>query len=104
MGGSPKGMVVPAPTDRVLHFISGLPRAGSTLLSAILKQNPRFHAGMTGPVGSLVDGMMRTMSMSNETAIFITDPQRRAIIENIFSTFYNDMPKGDVVFDTNRVW
>lgn len=87
-----------------IHFISGLPRAGSTLLSAILKQNPRFHAGMTGPVGSLVDGMLRTMSMSNETAIFITDAQRRAILENIFSTFYSDMPKGDVVFDTNRVW
>jgi sulfotransferase len=87
-----------------IHFISGLPRAGSTLLSAILKQNPRFHAGMTGPVGSLVDGMLRTMSMNNETAIFISDAQRRAIIENIFSTFYQDMPKGDVVFDTNRVW
>jgi hypothetical protein len=27
---------------RRLHFISGLPRSGSTLLSAILRQNPRF--------------------------------------------------------------
>ena len=26
-----------------LNFISGLPRSGSTLLSAILKQNPRFN-------------------------------------------------------------
>jgi hypothetical protein len=25
------------------HFISGLPRSGSTLLAAILRQNPRFH-------------------------------------------------------------
>jgi sulfotransferase len=87
-----------------IHFISGLPRAGSTLLSAILRQNPRFHAGMTGPVGSLVDAMLRSMSMSNETAIFITDAQRRAILQNIFSTFYAERPKGDVVFDTNRVW
>jgi sulfotransferase len=87
-----------------IHFISGLPRAGSTLLSAILRQNPKFHASMTGPVGSLVDGMLRTMSMSNETAIFITDAQRRAMLKNIFSTFYAEMPKGDVVFDTNRVW
>jgi hypothetical protein len=55
-----------------IHFISGLPRAGSTLLSAILRQNPRFRAGMTGPVGSLVDAMLRNMSMSNETSIFIT--------------------------------
>jgi hypothetical protein len=53
-----------------IHFIAGLPRAGSTLRFAILRQNPRFHAGMTGPVGSLVDGMLRNMSMSNQTAIF----------------------------------
>jgi sulfotransferase len=24
------------------HFISGLPRSGSTLLAALLRQNPRF--------------------------------------------------------------
>jgi hypothetical protein len=53
-----------------IHFIAGLPRAGSILLSAILRQIPRFRAGMTGPVGSLVDGMLRNMSMSNQTAIF----------------------------------
>ena len=36
-----------------IHFISGLPRSGSTLLVAILRQNPRFHAGMTSPVGAM---------------------------------------------------
>jgi sulfotransferase len=87
-----------------IHFISGLPRSGSTLLSAILRQNPRFRAGMTGPVGSLVDAMLRNMSMSNETSIFITDAQRKALLQSIFSTFYADVPKGDVVFDTNRNW
>ncbi len=29
------------------YFISGLPRSGSTLLGAILNQNPRFKAGMS---------------------------------------------------------
>jgi sulfotransferase len=29
-----------------IHFISGLPRSGSTLL----RQNPRFEAGMSGPL------------------------------------------------------
>ena len=87
-----------------IHFISGLPRAGSTLLSAILRQNPRFRAGMTGPVGSLVDAMLRNMSMSNETSIFITDAQRKALLQGIFAAYYADMPKDDVVFDTNRIW
>src|SRR6202023_1837255 len=77
-----------------IHFISGLPRAGSTLLSAILRQNPRFHAGMTGPVGSLVEAMLRNMSMSNETSIFISDAQREALLQAIFATFYGDVPAG----------
>ena len=87
-----------------IHFIAGLPRAGSTLLSALLRQNPRFHAGMTGPVGSLVEAMLRNMSMNNETAIFINDAQREALLRAIFSAFYDDVPAGDVVFDTNRIW
>ncbi|MEG3936419.1 MULTISPECIES: sulfotransferase [unclassified Microcoleus] len=33
------------------HFISGLPRSGSTLLAALLRQNPRFHGAMTSPLG-----------------------------------------------------
>ena len=32
------------------HFITGMPRSGSTLLSAILQQNPRFRATVTSPV------------------------------------------------------
>ncbi|MBD2040099.1 sulfotransferase, partial [Microcoleus sp. FACHB-672] len=52
-----------------IHFISGLPRSGSTLLSAILRQNPRFHAGMTSPVGALVERMLEAMSENNEYSI-----------------------------------
>jgi hypothetical protein len=41
------------PMQNAFHFISGLPRSGSTLLAAILRQNPAFHAAMTSPVGAL---------------------------------------------------
>jgi sulfotransferase len=34
------------------HFISGRPRSGSTLLSAILSQNPRFNAGVSSPLAA----------------------------------------------------
>ena len=54
MTGSPE----PLPK---LHFISGLPRSGSTLLAGILRQNPRFHAAMTGPVGALFGAMLNAM-------------------------------------------
>ena len=32
------------------YFMAGLPRSGSTLLSAILNQNPVFYSGPASPV------------------------------------------------------
>ena len=62
-----------------IHFISGLPRSGATLLAALLRQNPRVHAGMTSPVGSIFNAMLGALSQRNETAIFIDDTQRRRL-------------------------
>ena len=47
------------------HFISGLPRSGTTLLSAILRQNPRFHANVTSPVASLFAGILGQVSVGS---------------------------------------
>lgn len=44
------------------HFISGLPRSGSTLLSALLRQNPAVHAGMSGPVAGLLNNLLNQIS------------------------------------------
>lgn len=87
-----------------IHFISGLPRSGSTLLSAILRQNPAFHAGMTSPVGSLVSVLLREMSQRNETAVFIDNEQREAILRGIFENYYQAIHPRQTVFDTNRMW
>jgi len=33
-----------------IHFISGLPRSGSTLLANLLAQNPRYHSTATSGI------------------------------------------------------
>ena len=71
------------------HFISGLPRSGSTLLAAILRQNPRFHAAMTSPVGGLVDRMLEAINEDNEFSTFISLEQKRVLILSIFSAYYH---------------
>jgi sulfotransferase len=86
-----------------LHFISGLPRSGSTLLAAILRQNPHFHAGITGPVGSLFTALLRQMSQDNEAAIFIDDERRQAVLTAVVQAYYH-REREKVVFDTNRLW
>jgi len=90
--------------DNGIHFISGLPRAGSTLLAALLRQNPRCHAGMTCPVGSLFTAVQRQMSQEIETSVFISDVQRARILRMLFDAYYGDIHPTKLVFDTNRLW
>jgi sulfotransferase len=90
--------------DHGIHFLSGLPRSGSTLLAGILRQNPRFHAGMTSPVGSMYMALETAMSRRNETAVFIGDAQRRAVLKGLFSNYYETIHPTHLVFDTNRAW
>ncbi|MCB1884211.1 MAG: sulfotransferase [Geminicoccaceae bacterium] len=87
-----------------MHFISGLPRSGSTLLAGILRQNPRFHAGMTGPVGTLFGAMLAAMSPQAETALFLDEPMRRDLLRGLFDAYYKGHLDKALVFDTNRAW
>jgi sulfotransferase len=87
-----------------IHFISGLPRAGSTLLSALLRQNPRFHASMSGPMATLFTSLQREMGQGNEYSVFIDNAQRARILTAIFDAYYHDIHPRQVVFDTNRLW
>lgn len=86
------------------HFISGLPRSGSTLLSALLLQNPRFHAGMTSPVGALFSGMLQQFSAGSEFGPMISLQQRQRLLRGLFENYYADKEDKEVIFDTNRMW
>ncbi len=90
-------------TTHNFHFISGLPRSGSTLLSAILRQNPRFHAGMSSPVASLFEGVIAQVSAGSELSTMVDQPQRARLLKGLFDSFYTDTPN-PVIFDTNRAW
>lgn len=86
------------------HFISGLPRAGSTLLAAILRQNPRFHAGMSSPVGALVRNMLNQLGAGSEFGPVVTTEQRRRLARGMFDSYYADQAGKDIILDTNRMW
>lgn len=90
--------------DRTVHFISGLPRSGSTLLAALLRQNPRFHAGMTSPVGTLFSGMLNQFSAGSEFGPVLDRDTRRRLLRGLFDAYYADQADKAVLFDTNRLW
>ncbi|MGO4479194.1 sulfotransferase [Massilia sp. 2TAF26] len=90
-------------SNRKFHFISGLPRSGSTLLSGILLQNPRFHAGMTSPVGALCSAVLGQVSAGSEFGPVVSKDKRRALMRGLFDAYYADVER-EIVFDTNRAW
>lgn len=71
-------------------------------MSAILKQNPRFTAGMTSPVSGIFRAMENATSGHQETGVFLSDRQRDVMLRGIVATYYDDPT--EVVFDTSRMW
>ncbi|MDE3196276.1 MAG: sulfotransferase [Acidobacteriota bacterium] len=86
-----------------IHFISGLPRSGSTLLEGILRQNPRFHAAVSTPLADLFAALVRSMSGFNDASIFIGDAQRKRVLRGLVEAYYAGH-SAERVFDTNRNW
>lgn len=87
-----------------IHFITGMPRSGSTLLAGILRQNPRFHAMMSSPLAAIYMHMQAALSARNEGALFLTEEQKRDLLRGVFDNYYRSIGAEKVVFDTNRMW
>jgi len=85
------------------YFMSGLPRAGSTLLSSILNQNPQFYSGPSSPVVPTMLALENSLS-NDELFLAYPKPQQGArIIASVLENYYADIDK-PVIFDKNRSW
>ena len=87
---------------RTIHFLAGLPRSGSTLLAAILKQNPCFHVVVCSPVCGVVNGLLATMS-DNDLPVQVTDEQRTDMCRAVVGAYYAEQ-QNKVVIDSHRGW
>lgn len=85
------------------YFISGLPRSGSTLLSAILNQNPRFYSGPNSPVIPIMAQLEQTIANDEMFNAFPKPSQANLIIGSVINNWYRDVEK-PVIFDKNRAW
>jgi len=88
---------------KAIHFIAGTPRSGSTLLSAILRQNPLFYASISSPVMAMVNGIYSALGAQQEWTTLATDKQRENSMRAVVEGFYQEYAD-KVVFDTSRGW
>lgn len=85
------------------YFMAGLPRSGSTMLSAILNQNPRFHSGPSSPVVPTMLALENSLANDELYRAYPKPEMAREIISSVLSNYYLDVNK-PVVFDKNRSW
>jgi sulfotransferase len=83
--------------------MAGLPRSGSTLLSAILNQNPEIYSGPSSPVVSCMH-MLEGLLKKDELYRAYPKPQQcEQMIHGLISGYYGDIDR-PVVIDKNRAW
>lgn len=89
--------------DKTFHFISGLPRSGSSLLANVLAQNPRFHVS---PTSGILDIMFLVRNGWNKIVEFQANPDDEAklrVLKGVLPSFYSSA-EAPVVFDRSRSW
>lgn len=86
-----------------LHFLSGLPRTGSTLLASLLNQDPKIYATGTSPLSDLMYLLNLDFLNLKKIYNFETDNIELDVYRGVLLTFHKHKNK-KVIFDKHRAW
>lgn len=90
-----------------IYFLSGLPRSGSTVLAAILNQNPAVHTTQTSGLLDMLIGTLRAWADSMATHANLNKEKAESDIQRILRTVceakYADIDK-PIILDKARGW
>lgn len=89
--------------DYTLHFIAGLPRSGSTMLTSLLAQNPRVHGA---PVSGLVDilsGLYANWDKIGSHMESRNPEAKRSVLRAALDSYHKAAGK-PIVADKSRGW
>ena len=87
--------------------LSGLPRSGSTVLSALLSQNPAIHAEGNSAVCQLMWDMNLscTHNVTEQLKANNREYTIRDLVVQVPNTYYKNVPRGTkVIIDKCRAW
>lgn len=84
-------------------FLSGLPRSGSTVLAAILSQNPLVHVTATSPLLALLGHLEAAWRSIAEAQATATEAQVYEVYRGVSQSLYKHIPK-PIIVDKCRGW
>ena len=89
--------------DKTFFFMAGLPRSGSTLLSAILNQNPDVYASPQTDLLRLMYLFNTNVPLFESYQTGIKQKDYLKILENFGKNFYANQSQKFII-DKNRAW
>lgn len=87
---------------RKINFIAGLPRSGSTLLTNVLLQNPKFQTTATSSFLDLILQIRDNWNKFEGHTSYPDGQNKWDVIRSVY-TSYHDTDKS-IIFDKNRGW
>ena len=88
---------------KTYFFLSGLPRSGTTLLGAILEQNPNIYVGATSPVLEFLVNFDNIFKFNKTYHAVPKEDFRVRTISRIPDDWYSDVDK-PIIIDKNHGW
>lgn len=83
--------------------MSGLPRSGSSLLSAIFNQNSNVYCGPSSPVVTTMTSLEAHFETDELFKAYPKDCFKNSAIGSLLDNYYSDIDK-PVIIDKNRSW
>lgn len=90
-------------TNKVYHFLSGLPRSGSTVLSSILNQNPEVYVTPTSPMLNVAVKMQEAWREDPTVKANYFEQQINDLTRAILPAFWQHRPE-PIIIDKGRGW
>jgi sulfotransferase len=88
---------------KTYHFMAGLPRSGSTVLSAILNQNPDVYASPQTDLLGMLYNLESTIPTYESYKAGLLHQGFASVMHNMADTFYKHIDK-PIIIDKNRGW
>jgi sulfotransferase len=89
--------------EKSMHFISGLPRSGSTLLTNILKQNPEIHGESVSSLSSIFGSINASWSNIEQNQEYNNVDAKIGVLKSIFQGYYDHIDK-PIIVDKDCGW
>lgn len=88
---------------KTYHFMAGLPRSGSTVLSAILNQNPNVYSSPQTDLIGLLYNLETSIPTYESYKAGLLHKGFASVMHKMADTFYGHIDK-PVIIDKNRGW